>query len=309
MNEKKRAFTLVEILISIVILGVVMSAVLTVFYSVFESYQFHQDINEAKQRGQIALAAIEPFVINAGLGMPNSKKQFQDSFEGLTELLPATENLKFEIPVQIVRNGIVPTTEKTKGNELWLVFSVPSGVGINFEYELLTGYKAKFSENDDEIENISKLDLEKNKKNSFKGWITFPASLAPFWVTDLKKTGSDRELEVQTNLKQKISAFDEIHYVRAVKIKRDGNGNLKIDHRDGSGEQPVTEGIAGLWCSFDPEGDRVLKISVIARGNTKHGKHYQTTLEGWPADAEPKFEDLDPGYRYAVVSRSWRIRN
>ena len=58
--RKKRGFTLTEILISILIIGIVMSAVMTLFVSVFKSYEFHQDIMEAKQRGQIALAAIEP---------------------------------------------------------------------------------------------------------------------------------------------------------------------------------------------------------------------------------------------------------
>lgn len=305
MSGKKRAFTLVEILVSILILGVVMSAVLTIFYSVFESYQFHQDINEAKQRGQIALAAIEPYVINSGLGMPNTKTSFQSSFSGLTSLLPATENLKFEIPVQIARNGIVPTTDKTKGDDLWLAYSVPTGAGINFEYEFLANYKAKFSEASGDIENVAALDLVENTKTSFNGWVTFPASLAPFWVTDFNKAG--KELEIQTALKQKISAFDEIHYVRAVKIRADA-GNLKIDRLDGSGEQSVIEGIAGLWCTFDPAGDRVLKVSVLARGDTRHNKQYQTEYEGWPADA-PLPPAADRNFRYAVVSRSWRIRN
>ena len=52
-----KAFTLAEILTSILIIGVVMGAVITLFYSVFESYQFHQDITAAKQNGQNALAA------------------------------------------------------------------------------------------------------------------------------------------------------------------------------------------------------------------------------------------------------------
>lgn len=306
MSRKQRGFTLTEILISLLILGVVMSAVLTIFNSVFESYQFHQDINEAKQRGQIALAAVEPYIINAGLGMPNTKSKFQSSFSGLTPLFPATENLKFEGPVQIAMNSVVPATNKTKGNELWLVYSVPSGAGINFEYEFIANYKALFSEAADDIVNVSILDLIKNNKTSFKEWITFPASIAPFWVTNIDKPG--KKLEVQTALKQKINAFDEIHYVRAIKINTDANANLRINHLDGSGSQPVTEGIQGFWCTFDPDGDRVLKVSVLARGNTRHNRQYQSTYEGWPADA-PKPTGTDLNYRYAVVSKSWRIRN
>lgn len=307
MSGKKRAFTLVEILVSILILGIVMSAVLTIFYSVFESYQFHQDINEAKQRGQIALAAIEPYVINAGLGMPNTKSSFQKAFNGLTALLPATENLKFEIPVQIARNGVVPTTDKIKGDEVWLVFSVPSGAGINYKYSFTDGEKKSISDATDSIVNIADLDLVTTEnRTTFKGWLTFSASLAPFWVTTFNK--STKLLEVQTDLRQVVNAFDEVHYVRAVKIRTDDDGNLTINRLDGTGEQPVIEGVAGLWCTFDPQGDRVLTISVLARGETRHTKQYQTVYEGWPADA-PQPQGLDRNYRYAVVSRSWRIRN
>lgn len=306
MSGKKRAFTLVEILVSILILGIVMSAVLTIFYSVFESYQFHQDINEAKQRGQIALAAIEPYVINAGLGMPNKKSNFQKAFDGLTALLPGTENLKFEIPVQIARNGVVPTTDKTQGDALWLVFSFSTGAGVNFKYPILADVEKEISNASDPIENISVLDLVTSlNQASFNGWITFPASLAPLWIISFNK--STKELKVKSKLAQDINTFDEVHYVRAVKIRADA-GNLKIDRMDGSGEQSVIEGIAGLWCTFDPEGDRVLKVSVLARGDTRHNKPYQTEYEGWPADA-PKPQGLDRNYRYAVVSRSWRIRN
>ncbi len=207
------------------------------------------------------------YVINAGLGMPNTKSSFQKAFNGLTALLPATENLKFEIPVQIARNGVVPTTDKIKGDEVWLVFSVPSGAGINYKYSFPDGEKKSFSDATDSIVNIADLDLVTTEnRTTFKGWLTFSASLAPFWVTTFNK--STKLLEVQTDLRQVVNAFDEVHYVRAVKIRTDDDGNLTINRLDGrrtTGNRSVAE----LWCTFDPQGDRVLTISVLAV--VKHG--------------------------------------
>ncbi len=74
MQRKRIGFTLVEILVSILILGVVKSAVMTLFFSFFESYQFHQDISEAKQRGISPLLPYSPFVSGAALGFRRGKR-------------------------------------------------------------------------------------------------------------------------------------------------------------------------------------------------------------------------------------------
>ena len=124
--RKKRGFTLTEILISILIIGIVMSAVMTLFVSVFKSYEFHQDIMEAKQRGQIALAAIEPLVLNSGLGIPAVSKDFMEVFKDNNRIIPQsatpTNNQNFSGPVQIatVSGGGVSEAVVTidSGNDL-----------------------------------------------------------------------------------------------------------------------------------------------------------------------------------------------
>lgn len=305
MSEKKRAFTLVEILVSLLILGVVMSAVLTIFYSVFESYQFHQDINEAKQRGQVALAALQPYVINAGLGLPNKIDTFQEkAFISQNKIIPVPGNLadpkNFRLPVQLAKSKTEIETDntQTEAPALWLVYSVPSGAGIDYT-TIGTGIEIN-------IGNFSALDATNNldtDESDLRSWLAFPASMAPFKVVDVNV--SNKKLIVNETVPGKISIFDEVHFIRAAKIFVNNNSLWAESLLTGQ-SQSLVEGIAGLWVSYDRSGDRVLKISVLARGDTRHNKQYQTEYEGWPADAPLP---LDRNYRYAVVSRSWRMRN
>jgi len=307
--NRNRAFTLVELLIVILITGLIMGSVLTLTFSVFKSYEIHQDTAEAKQRGQIALAAIQPFVLNAGLGLPNTTLEFQTAFSGLTPLLPVQVNRKFKGFVQLATGATeVADDTVTSAPALWLVYSVPSGAGVNEEYSVPNNPAAPFF--NIKVEQFAALDQASNLSTSveqLKSWVSFPSASSPFRVRTINTFSG--ELNVDSAYDQWIASFDEIHFVRAVKIYVGGSSNLIIDHLDGSGAQSVLDGIVGIWCSFDSDGDRVLTVRVLARAGTKRTDIQQVVIEGWPEGATPLKASLDPSYRYAVVSRSWRMRN
>lgn len=296
--KRRYAFSLPEILISVVILGLVMTSVMTLFSSVFTSYEFHQDISEAKQRGQIALAAMQPYAVNAGLGLPPSESSFATAFSPLLGTGRILEN--FSSSVQLADSG--GNAGDGEGEQVWLVFAVPSGAGVNFEYELPAGTDAVMTEADGQIENIASLFLSETATD-IKSWVAFPGSTAPFRTIDLDQGA--KSLVIRSALAQTICAFDEIHYVRAVKIRVNGM-RLEINHLDNPGWQPAVDGVEAMWCTFDPDGDRVLTVTVLARADTRHNEEFQGTVEGWPAAAP---QPADRHYRYAAVTRSWRIRN
>ena len=150
----RKGFTLTEILVSILIIGIVMSAVMTLLVSVFKSYEFHQDIMEAKQRGQIAIAAIEPLIVNAGLGMPAASDDFMEAFKDNSIIIDEYDNKankqNFTGPVQIAtvnqtskvseavlildkENDLNHTDEKFTGDSLWVVYALPSGFVVSNE--------------------------------------------------------------------------------------------------------------------------------------------------------------------------------
>lgn len=307
-KRKRRAFTLIELLIAFLITGVVMSVVLSFFFSVFKNYEFHQDISEAKQRGQVVLATIQPFVLNAGLGLPYGKTAFQNAFSGLSVLFPPQEKRQFRSYVQLASDGIEAPEVSTDGKlivaapALWLVYSVPSGTGVNDEIDIKKTVQQKIAITGDI--NTQQIVPGTTETSSLKSWISFPFATSPFCVV----VRNSSSLEVVSQFDQTIAAFDELYYVRAVKIFI-SNEILMIDRLDGAGAQPAVDGITGIWCEFDAEKDRVLSVYVLARSSTQRKNQTQNDIAGWASAALPKKDSLSPGYRYTVVSRSWRIRN
>jgi prepilin-type N-terminal cleavage/methylation domain-containing protein len=316
---EKKAFTLVEILISILILGVVMSAVLTLFFSVFESYKFHQDIMEAKQRGQVALAAIQPYISASALGMPNKKDIFQTAFSstgGVSEtadaLLPSNVREQYTGPVQVASADVISgdvvavvvpgivNSDDISGPGLWLVYAVPSGIGVENDFEIdSTGTEI-------ELTAPPPAGLFVKGTNAMKSWVAFPGSTAPMFVNAVNPSDG-KKVTLAARTAQKVSAFDEMHYVRAVKIRVDDKNNLVVKHlADGvpvnEPWSPVVEGIENMLIEFTP--DRILRVTVLGKGSVRHNVEYMSEIVGWDG---PRPADMH--YRYAAVSRSWRIRN
>ncbi|NLM71215.1 MAG: type II secretion system protein [Synergistaceae bacterium] len=309
-TNRRGAFTLVELLIAIIITGFVMAAAMALLFSVFKSYEVNQDISSAKQRGLIALAAIQPFAHSAGLGLPPDgnpfdQQAFHRSFDpGLGVVMPlfpsgAVEN-RFTSFVQLAEDNETCLLSETEAPALWMVYAVASGVGTkqgagfkaNEEYEIqLSGPlpPAFFSPGD---------------KDSLKSWALFPSAQSPLFLDKFQEAGGKNIIEGKVYNDIDVLPFDQLYRMAAAKIKVN-NETLTIDRLDGSGAQPVVDGIAGLWCEFD-RSTRLLTVSVLARADTRREPGIQGQVDGWPS-AAPGIED--DAYRHAVVARTWRIRN
>ncbi len=329
--HRRRAFTLMELLITIILTGIIMGAVLSLFFSVFKNYDFHQDITEAKQTGIIALASMQPFVLNAGLGMPAEESEFSDrSFRwgpNASDRLPvifpdtssSTKNFYYFIQPAMNASDRSPSLSG-HAPALWVVYAMPSGIRIIEGNENFVGVMSDTAVSFDSAAFNQALrfsgsvdaqrlafSTETKKPSTLKHWVVFPASTPPHPFT--VDSASSTEITLRSHSNQSGNSIvpqDELHYVRAAKIFVQ-NGELIIDHLDGSGAQSVVNNIAGMWCSFDPD-DRVLTVRILARAGTMREEGVQSELEGWPAEAEA-FWKRDVRYRHAVVSRSWRIRN
>ncbi len=327
--RKQHGFTLIELLIALIITGFVMGSVLVLLFSIFKNYEYDQDITEAKQRGQIAIAAMQPFVINAGLGLPPSATDFQKAFRwsknrtisALPVLFPVStgDTKNFGYFIQLATNS-VSTTDAKSAPALWTVYSVPSGARVaGGGTESMLGVMADTDNDSDSGEYDREISISGSLSpvqiaasfppNTLKSWVAFPAATPPFpfTVAELTASGSIKIRSHSATGGGTIPSFDELHYVRAAKIFV-ADGELKIDRLDGSGAQSVVDGIAGMWCTFDPDGDRVLTVRILARAGTMREGNIQVGVEGWPAEAEAVWT-RDNHYRHVVVSRSWRIRN
>lgn len=334
--RRRRAFTMAELLISMVIIGMIMGSILSLFFSVFENYDYHQDITEAKQTGMIAMASIQPYIVNAGLGLPVKVDDFKDSSfrwgtaaaARLSTLFPGTSasTKNFHYFIQPALNAVDRQPNVSDPSPaLWVVYALPSGIRIIEGDENFIGVMSDTSEPISSAKfkqtlkfsgtfDSQQLTLSPGTANpmTIKHWVTFPAATPPhpFTVTDVSTVTSPPTMTLRSHSgssSNTIVPHDELHYVRAAKIFVQSE-ELKIDRLDGSGAQPVVNNIVGMWCTFDPEGDRVLTVRILARAGIKRTAGVQSGIDGWPAEAEALWGH-DNHYRHAVVSRSWRIRN
>ena len=314
--KKNKAFTLLELLVAMLLAGLVMGAVLAIMFSVFKSYELHLDITEAKQRGHIALASMQPFVLNAGVGLPKSAADFQKAFQRVRAIMPADNPAgQFRGFVQLAVNGESRVSaNQREAPAVWVVSAVASGAGVNTSYLLFQNVQPV------RLERFAEAAVASNVTTglaNLKAWVCFPSAEWPFGIPADPPGGIDAvsgtlALRCEADSPQAVAAYDEMHYVRAAKLFVSAGSvserKLLIDRLDGSDAQSV-DGIVALWCEFDAEGDRVLTLHVLARSNTRRSDQMQSEMEGWPPGAVDQKEALDPRYRYAAVSRSWRIRN
>ena len=291
----RRGFTLVELLAALLISGVAAGAVVSILFSCLKSLELHGDLAQATQRAELALAMIQPFVLNAGLGLPDSRPG--DSMKA-NNGVPAAPVRSFTRPVQLAENN-VQVSEADAAPSLWTVYSVPSGIGSIRDVRLTRSKESEIPLGG----GASDADFLVAGTHSMKSWVTFPLAGAPLRVV----RRNDDSLIVMPQADCTVAAFDELYYIRAGKIFVD-NCTLMIDRMDGAGAQPGVAGVAGLWFEFD--GDRrILTARALARAEEKREGLSSLRLNAWPENAKPATDDLLPGYRYVVSVRSWRVRN
>ncbi|NCC61725.1 MAG: prepilin-type N-terminal cleavage/methylation domain-containing protein [Verrucomicrobiae bacterium] len=291
----RRGFTLAEILAALLISGVAAGAVVSILFSCLKSLELHLDLSQATQRAEIALALIQPFVLNAGLGIPDSRPG--DSMKA-NNGVPAAPVRSFSHPVQLAENS-VQVSEANAAPSLWTVYSVPSGRGAIGDVRLTRSKESEIPV----AGGVLDADFIVAGTHSMKSWVTFP--LAGFPLRVVRR--NDDSLIVMPQSDCTISAFDELYYIRAGKIFVD-NCTLMIDRMDGAGAQAGVAGIAGVWFEFDGER-RLLTARALARAEEKRVGLPPLRLDDWPENAKPAMGDLVPGYRYIVSVRSWRLRN
>ena len=85
MRTRARGFSLVELLITMLILLVIGAAVLTAFWVFWGAYYTNRDHTDAREEMEYAFQILGADITNVGLGMPNNKRgdgDFSEAFRG-----------------------------------------------------------------------------------------------------------------------------------------------------------------------------------------------------------------------------------
>ena len=277
--NRRGAFSLVELLLALFMMGIVGAAFLPLLFSFFTFYDLVWDRASCSFRGEQVLAALEPYALGAGLGMPSrSREAFEEAFT----FPPGT----LEIPYRSW--GAVEILQK--GERLRLVSGIPLGEGALKQ--------ARITRKDSSLELSAPLPEFGKKCPCY----VFPASGVPFFNVH----SSGKTLVLRSSRSEEVHTFDEIHGVFAAEIYLGGTTlYLRLYSEGVPVVQPLASSIAGFHCEYRGESS-LLSVFLLVRSSRKRLRPLSQDISGWHASWPCS---RDPACYHAVFSRSWRIRN
>jgi Tfp pilus assembly protein PilW len=281
----RKAFTLTEILISLVILTLIMGAVIGLFFAIVKHLEQSNDITTAQQRGEMVLTALGPKILAAGLGMPEtSGDEFKTQFSALAS--PSTW------PSAVMLSG---------DQELTVVYAIPTEAIVSGEVTLTS------SDVSVELSGTIPASTElKKQPTAAAGWVVFPATSVALVVNDTSPQSSP--LVFTPKGTGKVYGNDKLYLVRAVRATVDNTNWFVMNDLKPEVTRQIVEGIADIRFSKSGDG-KSLTVWVLARGNTRHDTEITAAaLPDWPDAFEP-IEAENRHYRLKVVQRTWGLRN
>lgn len=283
-----KGFTLVELLISLVIMFIVAGAAMMLGTTFSRNFTQSNELSMARERGIMVATYLENRILNTALGMPGAGSAGTDFTTAFNELLtgPSAASLTdWTGAVNIVG-----------GNELLIAYGMPSGLFTVISSDCVAGNPVTVTLSG--APDGDKVSDEFATKTT--GWVTFPSYGRAFTVQGI--AGSD--LTLGPKLSGYLSANSEMYYVRFLRSYASA-GVFYAQDVTRQTAQPVVEGIIGCQFNWDPAG-RILSVAILARGNVRSGTMVSPqTKAGW----DGLIPDDDRYYYLSVVRRGWRIRN
>ena len=312
-GDSHGAFTLVELLISVVIVGIIGGAAVSLLYSYVGSFEQTSDYVAARQRGESVLAILERPILHASLGIPESPDLVASSMDYVTKADSVfqkafTDSAGSPIVNTWYHSVVTSSPDRSlEGAELRIVYAMPSGVvqksGIYVNDASLLSLDLSGS--------APLVDVTAPSRAQLDSWITFPTLGFPLYVSGGTTTKPTVQRPSSNTTSGFIAAYDELMYIRALRafITADSNGSFFAteDLTAGSGSQKRIEGVRKLNFRFDPFSG-VLNVSVLSQGNKRYSSEVVQSLVGWTASADAITSE-DRHYRLAVTSAAWRLRN
>jgi prepilin-type N-terminal cleavage/methylation domain-containing protein len=307
------AFTLVELLISVVIVGIIGGAAASLLYSYIENFEQTSDYVTARQRGESVLSILERPILHASLGIPESPDLVATSMDYVTKADTVFQKAFTDLAGGPIINTwyhpvITASPDRSlEGAELRIVYAMPSGVvqksGVYVNGASIVSLDLSGS--------APLVDVAAPSRAQLDSWISFPTLGFPLYVSGGTATKPMVQRPSSNTTSGFIAAYDELMYIRALRafVATDSNGSFFAteDLTAGSGSQRRIEGVRKLNFRFDPFTG-VLNVAVLSQGNKRYSSEVVQSLLGWPASADAITAE-DRHYRLAVTSAAWRLRN
>lgn len=279
-RNRTEGLTLVELLISMLLVLIVTGAVGTLLFIYIAHFEQTGEITAARQRGEMVLAILEEPILHAGMGMPNSG-DFSGSPFGWGGPLTVGSNDPY-------------------GDELKLVYAVP--VDAVIESVDVTNHRVTFN-GDADLGSF-----QQGTGSDLKEWALFPSVEEPFLI----ETKGLLSLTVPSDSDvDKIAIYDNLCSLRSMRaLVQDSGGGFPAFYTDDdkAGVQPRVQGIGALHFKWDPDMSN-LTASILALGSTRHDEVMTAgDVPLWDEDNWGWDEDYRH-YRLVVINGRWRVRN
>ena len=330
-DASKRGFTLIEILVVVVIMGALVGVVGSIFVGYMDFYWATKDQSAASRKAQDVFNALEPIVLNAGLGMPgtNPGAAFDSS---------APPVVGWTSPLIVAANTLHGGT----GNILKVLYSVRSGFK-NGPSEVVAFAAREDAPTSDVVSgDVTLIGSQADRLpgapdhmpvsgfsgNNMASYVTFPgAYMRPLRITAYNAAGSrlslsgrrpaydasaDAALPFAKNL---IHPFHDMYLVRAAVAYVDGNSvfrlvNLTTADFGAAGFNPDNlsgfriNGIKAL--RFTKNGNTSITVSVLAEGDVVDSQRVDDTTTLVARWLGVTFERSK---HYEEFTKTWRTRN
>lgn len=294
-GNKAKGFTLVELLITMVLLSIITGAIMVLASTYVFHFEQADDLSMARQRGIMVATYLENRVLHAGLGMPAAGAASTDFGTNFYELLNgshSSELVGFSQAVNVTSGDRVLAVAYALPSGLYTTASCDCEYGVDVDVELSS--------------NVDEDKIEANGGSTTEGWVTFPSYGRVFLVKGI----SGSTITLEPKLKGFLPANDEMHYVRFLKAYVSGDKFYAEDLTRQS-PQPIVEGIVDCAFYWDNEA-RVLTVAILARGNTRKGVLISPeNIPGWEDEDGNSLSIPEEArhYHLSVIRREWRVRN
>lgn len=311
-QKRKKAFTLVELVLYIVMLTAVIASTPHAALLCRLAYSSVMDEQSAHKRAGKVLAIIGPPLEMCGYGLPKEPTEYRAAF-GSVSIAP----FNWSGPISVTDSTIELFVNK-KASNCRIAYGVPTGNYVTSCDEIRS---ASFGLKTDGLPHL--LEAGKSKSYEVKNWIIAGAAtprFSPAWLASAHAaSGGGYTLNLRrtdTGDAVRFASNDELHYLRVMECRtRPYDGMAKKDFafytndHMGSEWQPRVLGVVDA--RFEVDSDRGLaRIWLLVRGNTRYsGVKSPGTPAGWPEEYAKDIPREMRNYRLYAYTRSFRLKN
>nr|WP_321503408.1 prepilin-type N-terminal cleavage/methylation domain-containing protein [uncultured Dethiosulfovibrio sp.] len=300
-SKRRKAFTLVEVLIALLITSVIGGSTVSLLYTYLKNYEQSSEYTTALQRGQMVLSILQPVVLNGAFSMP-----WGDEFADLSPYLGVPS---MKEPLEVYDKGSM------KSGDLSVFYALPSKIGSSVAVEDISvpfsiplfpvGYTLS-----DLNSFLSSAYMTPGETSGLR-WVLFPSAQIPLKTSQLPVDMSVTFNGSPGGVGGRISQGDRMFILRHLRAYigiQPGQSIPSLFISDnGNPPMPQVLGIRRIFFDWNPSSSN-LRVWVLSQGDGLFPSPISQDVQ-WPSNSGYALTSDDFRFYLAVSTADWRVRN